>query len=210
MMPASFTGLGLILGTLFFAASLTPSLVPRPPVVQGVLSGVCLAAGYAIGVLFRAVWLGLQLPVPAGAALRIGRLLALGLCVAAAGVCAVAGLGMAEPLRALMELARWMARALLVALVALVIFGLLLLLGRLFRVMLNTLSHWLRRRVPGPVAVLVALIVTAAIFWQVGNGVIAGAVMRTLDGIYARLDAAFEEGSPQPTDPLKTGAPRSL
>lgn len=208
---SSFTGLGLILGTLFFAASLTPSLVPRPPVVQGVLSGVCLAAGYAIGVLFRAVWLGLQLPVPAGAALRIGRLLALGLCVAAAGYALWQASEWQNRLRALMELAPVDgARPFLVALVALVVFGLLLLLGRLFRVMLNTLSHWLRRRVPGPVAVLVALIVTAAIFWQVGNGVIAGAVMRTLDGIYARLDAAFEEGSPQPTDPLKTGAPGSL
>nr|MCE2739783.1 hypothetical protein [Rhodobacter sp.] len=53
----SFTALGLILGTLFFAASLTPSLVPRHPAVQGVLSGFCLAAGYGLGVALRALWL---------------------------------------------------------------------------------------------------------------------------------------------------------
>jgi uncharacterized membrane protein len=208
---SSFTGLGLILGTLFFAASLTPSLVPRPPVVQGVLSGVCLAAGYGIGVLFRAIWLALQLPVPSGAALRLGRGAAVGLSAAAAAVALWQASEWQNRLRALMDLPPVEgARPLLVAGVALVVFALLLLLGRLFRGTLNTLSRWLGRRIPGPVAVLVALIVTAAIFWQIGNGVIAGAVMRTLDGIYARLDAAFEEGSPQPTDPLKTGAPGSL
>lgn len=40
---------GLVLGTLFFAASLTPSLTPRITVAQAVLSGMCLAAGYGPG-----------------------------------------------------------------------------------------------------------------------------------------------------------------
>ncbi|MGL4436490.1 MAG: alpha/beta-hydrolase N-terminal domain-containing protein, partial [Giesbergeria sp.] len=44
---------GLVLGTLFFAASLTPSLTPRITVAQAVLSGMCLAAGYGLGVLLR-------------------------------------------------------------------------------------------------------------------------------------------------------------
>jgi uncharacterized membrane protein len=44
VMLRSFSGIGLMIGTLFFAASLTPSLVPRSPVIQGVLGGFCLAA----------------------------------------------------------------------------------------------------------------------------------------------------------------------
>ena len=143
----SFTGLGLILGTLFFAASLTPSLVPRPPVVQGVLSGVCLAAGYGIGVLFCAIWLALQLPVPSGPTLRLGRGLALGVSAAAAGAALWQASEWQNRLRGLMELPPVEgARPFLVAGVALAVFALLLLLGRLFRVTLNTLSHWLRRR----------------------------------------------------------------
>ena len=47
---------GLVLGTLFFAASLTPSLTPRITVAQAVLSGMCLAAGYGLGVLLRWLW----------------------------------------------------------------------------------------------------------------------------------------------------------
>src|SRR5262245_39558585 len=38
----SFSTCGLLLGTLFFAASLTPSLLPRSYLTQGVLSGLSL------------------------------------------------------------------------------------------------------------------------------------------------------------------------
>src|SRR5688572_21705154 len=42
----SFSTGGLLLGTLFFAASLTPTLLPRGFLSQGVLSGCALASGY--------------------------------------------------------------------------------------------------------------------------------------------------------------------
>jgi uncharacterized membrane protein len=58
----SFSLSGLLLGTLFFAASLTPSLLPRSFTTQGILSGVCFAAGYGIGVFGR--WLAAYLEVP--------------------------------------------------------------------------------------------------------------------------------------------------
>ena len=52
----TFSGLGLVIGALFFAAALTPSLIPRSPLLQGVLSGVCFAIGYGLGVLLLAAW----------------------------------------------------------------------------------------------------------------------------------------------------------
>lgn len=39
----------LLLGLLFFAASLTPSLIPRGALVQGILGGLVTAIGYLIG-----------------------------------------------------------------------------------------------------------------------------------------------------------------
>ena len=53
---------GLLIGILFFAVSLTPSLIPRPYLLQGVLSGCSLAVGYGLGVLGRWLWLYLELP----------------------------------------------------------------------------------------------------------------------------------------------------
>src|ERR1700730_5405245 len=52
----SFSTCGLLLGMLFFAASLTPTLLPRSFLTQGVLSGCSLAAGYGIGVFGRWLW----------------------------------------------------------------------------------------------------------------------------------------------------------
>ena len=53
---------GLALGTLFFAASLTPSLVPRNALTQGALAGSCFAIGYGLGVFLRWLWRYLELP----------------------------------------------------------------------------------------------------------------------------------------------------
>src|SRR5262245_63977039 len=75
---------GLLLGTLFFAASLTPTLLPRSFLTQGVLSGCALAAGYGIGVFGRRLWAYMELPQPKGRPLRAAKL------VAAAGCAAVA------------------------------------------------------------------------------------------------------------------------
>lgn len=208
---SSFTGLGLILGTLFFAASMTPSLVPRPHLVQGVLAGVCFAAGYGIGVLVQTIWRGLHLPMPGGRTMTLGRSAAAVLCLGAAAMALWQASVWQNRLRALMDLPPVEGgRPFLVAAIALAVFVVLWLLARLFRATLYTLARWLGRRVPGPIAALVALVLTAGLFWQVGNGVLVGSAMRALDGIYGRLDALFEEASPKPTDPFKTGGPGSL
>ena len=52
---SGLSGVGLALGTLFFPAALTPALVPRTHLAQGVLAGVCFAVGYGLGVAWRCV-----------------------------------------------------------------------------------------------------------------------------------------------------------
>jgi uncharacterized membrane protein len=56
---------GLLLGTLFFAASLTPTLLRRNFLTQGVLSGFSLAVGFGIGALGR--WPSRCMELPAAA-----------------------------------------------------------------------------------------------------------------------------------------------
>jgi uncharacterized membrane protein len=207
----SFSAVGLMLGTLFFAASLTPSLVPRPPVIQGVLSGVCLAAGYGIGVFLRSIWLSMKLPIARGRVGFVGKIAAMILCALAVVLALWWALGWQNGLRALMGLEPLeSADPWTIAAVALATFGVLFLIGRLFRLMLLGLSRWFSRIIPGPQAALVALVLTALLFWAIGNGVLVEGGLRALDRIYAELDGRFEESSPQPTDPMKTGGPGSL
>jgi uncharacterized membrane protein len=207
----SFTAVGLILGTLFFAASLTPSLVPRIPLVQGVLSGLCLGAGYGLGVAIRALWLGLQLPVPDGRSLRTGQIASIAVCAPVLALALWKSSEWQDRLRGLMGLPPTEGtHGLTIAAVALVVFVLLVLIGRLFLSVARSLSSRLGRRVPGPIAVILAIAVTAILFWMIGNGVIVRQALAVLDRSYARFDALFEEASPQPADALKTGSAASL
>ena len=67
----SLSVFGVLLAVLFFAASLSPSLLPRPFQLQGVLSGFALASGYGCGVLLILVWDYLELPYLQGRLRRI-------------------------------------------------------------------------------------------------------------------------------------------
>lgn len=207
----SFTAVGLLIGTLFFAASLTPSLVPRPTAVQGVLSGLSLAAGYGIGLLLQRLWRALQLPEPAGR-MRAWLVSVAGLlCAGTAALALWKASEWQDTLRALMELPPVeTARPLTVAAIALAVFLAVLLLGRLVGATLEILRHRLARHLPGPQAMVLAIVLTALLFWNLGNGVLVRGAMRILDASYRQYDALFEEASPRPTDPLKTGGPGSL
>lgn len=55
---------GVFFGLLFFIISLHPSLMPRPFLMQGAVSGVSFFIGYALGVFLRMIWLYLEIPYP--------------------------------------------------------------------------------------------------------------------------------------------------
>ena len=67
----------LSLGLVFFAASLTPSLIPRGWPLQGVLAGLVMALGYMIGRFLLALWRALQIPEPRGTWRLVGRAIVL-------------------------------------------------------------------------------------------------------------------------------------
>src|SRR5690554_5395889 len=64
MLKQYFSTTGLLVGTLFFALSMTPSLLPRTNVVQGIISGLALVSGYGVGVFGVWLWNYFELPKP--------------------------------------------------------------------------------------------------------------------------------------------------
>jgi len=77
----SLSGIGLMLGALFFAAALTPTLIPRSYLTQGALAGGCFAIGYFAGILWRRLWHYLELPEPSARARSIANALAAAICL---------------------------------------------------------------------------------------------------------------------------------
>lgn len=55
---------GLVAGLVFLGFSLTPSLLPRSPLLQGLVSGVSFTIGYGLGALL--FWAGEVAPALAG------------------------------------------------------------------------------------------------------------------------------------------------
>jgi uncharacterized membrane protein len=207
----SFSTSGLLLGTLFFAASLTPSLLPRSFSTQGVLSGLSLAAGYGIGVCGRWLWAYTELPQPKGRLRRVAALAAASGCA----VVAVIALGQAaswqNSIRELMQLEPVdAAHPLEVALIALAVFAILVALARLFQLTLRFVAMRVDRFLPRRVSHVIGVIAAVALFWTVINGVLFRVALGVADASYRELDKLIEPETEQPTDPLKTGSSASL
>jgi len=209
--PDRLSRTGLLVATVFFAASLTPSLVPRTWLFQGVVSGVSLAVGYGLGTLGRWSWLFLQLRVPAAGTQRtLTRVLAvlagawaiLFLWQASAWQNAVRGVMGLDPVSS--------SRPVSVALAAVTLFGVILFVVRFFRRTMRALSIRFARYLPPRVAAVVGVIATAILFWGAIDRVVLAWVLGVADRVSQEVDATIPPDMAPPTDPRKTGSAASL
>jgi uncharacterized membrane protein len=207
----SFSTCGLLLGTLFFAASLTPTLLPRNFLTQGVLSGCSLAAGYSIGVFGHWLWAYIELPQPKGVLLRAAQLAA----ATGGAVVAVIFLWQAarwqNSIRELMKLEPVdTAHPFEVVLIALAVFGVLIALARFFRLTLRLVAARVNRFLPRRVSNVIGVIASVALFWLVISGVLLRAALSVADASFQEYDKLIEPNTELPADPLKTGSSASL
>lgn len=206
-----FSVIGLLVGTVFFAFSLTPSLVPRPPVTQGIISGLSLIAGYAIGVFGRWLWGYLELPIPGTRVEWLAKRIA-------AATYALLGMTFLwwqsvwqDSVRTLMEMEKTAGVQFFgLALIAVLLFGALLLVGRLFGETIRFVSRKLQRFIPRRVANVAGVLVSLALFWSLIDGVLFTLVLRMADNSYQQVDALIDADIKPPGDPLQTGSPASL
>ncbi|KQV81730.1 alpha/beta-hydrolase family protein [Rhizobium sp. Root1220] len=206
---ASLSPLGLALGFAFFAASLTPSLMPRSFIVQGALSGVSAGVGYLFGVVIAWLWNYMELPAP-----RTGRFLRVVVWV----------VGVAVAIGFLWQAAGWQnsirelwhmdpvesAEPYKLAGIAAVVFFIAVLVGRVFRLTCLAISGWLARFVPRRVSNVIGGLIAIALFWSVVDGVLLRAAMHVADSSFQKVDALLEPDVPVPAESGRTGSPASL
>jgi uncharacterized membrane protein len=207
----SFSTGGLLLGTLFFAASLTPSLLPRTFLIQGVLSGCSLAAGYGIGVFGSWLWTYMELMQSDGRFRRVARLVAATGCAIVAVISLWHAAAWQNSVRELMQLQPVdTGHPLLVSLIALAVFVTLIALARFFRLTLRFIATGANRFLPGRVSNVVGVVAAVALFWLLINGVLFRVILRGTEASFREYDALIEPETERPTDPLKTGSSASL
>ena len=208
---ATFSYIGLVVGTLLFAVSLTPSLLPRHFAVQGILSGMAFSVGYALGVCFVLLWLFLELPEPSGRIQRASKWVT----TVAVTVVLVTFLWWASvwqnSIRQVMELRPvetaypWR-----VAAIAVITAAILVAIARGLRGCWQFTDRKLKRILPRRVSYVLSLTLIAVTLLLLVNNVLAKFALDVADAVFLELDEAIDEGIEQPRDLHATGSEQSL
>lgn len=206
----SLSTIGILLGTLFFAASLAPSLLPRTIVIQGALSGLSFAIGYAIGVGLEWLWQYAELPQLRHRAWRVLKIIAALTCAITAMVFLWKAAEWQNSIRALMKMEPIdSAGPFEVGLIALASFAMLFLLGKLFRLTIHAASNKLRRLMPRRLANVLGITIAIILFWSVIDGFLLRFALHSADASFAKFDALIEVDREKPAAG-KTGSSTSL
>ncbi|WP_440983811.1 alpha/beta hydrolase [Shinella sumterensis] len=207
----SFSVVGLLLGTLFFAVSLTPSLLPRTYVTQGILSGVAMACGYGLGVALAALWRWFELPVTQGPVRLWLRVVAGAFCAIVVLVFLWRAAEWQNSIRTLMHLPPIeTAHPFYVGAIALGIFLLLFAVGKLFALVVRLIASTSRVAAPRRLSYVIGTALAATLFWTMADGLLLRFVLHTADSSFRRLDQVIEPDTEEPSDPLKSGSAASL
>lgn len=207
----SLSGVGLMLGALFFAAALTPTLIPRSYLTQGALAGGCFSIGYFAGVLWRRLWHYLELPEPSARARLIANALVATCCLLVVLVSLWRATEWQNAIRTVMTMAPVeTAHPFKVCAIALVTFVVLLVLGRFFVLIARFLAARIRRVIPRKLANVIGVLVAGLLFWSVASNLLIRTAFNALDSSFRELDVLLEPERPQPTATKRTGSPASL
>ena len=207
----SLSAAGLYVGTLLFAASFTPSLLPRTFMTQGILSGACLAAGYGLGLFGR--WLAryMEFPDPPERILQPLKYVSTAICAVIAIVFLWEAAEWQNSIRSLMGLPLLdSAHPLRTGLIAAATFILLLVIARLFRLVLTFTSARLHRFIPRRMANVLGVAAAVGLFWVVIEGILLRFVLRAADSSFQAYNELIEPETERPDDAGKTGSAASI
>lgn len=202
---------GLVLGTLFFAASLAPSLLPRGFLPQGVLSGFSFAAGYGVGAFVTALWAYLELPAMARERVIMLKRIGLVACPLAMAIFLWRASDFQDSVRVLMGLVPAGGnRAVEIVIIAVVVFAVILALTRVVALLLGFLARKLGQLVPRRVANVAGATIIVLLGWMAIDGLLFKGALRVVDTSFRRFDALIEPDVAQPVEAHRTGSPASL
>ena len=206
----SACGFGLLIGLLFFAASLTPSLIPRNYVVQGVLSGIAFSAGYGIGVLLRGLWRYLELPGLSAAASRVVAPMTGIACLVLAALALYHTKSWQNSVRSVLGMDPVeTGYPFSVSLIAVVVFVVVIALARGLIGFGTKLARKFYDRFPRRISIVAGVAVAGFLIITLTNGVLVEYTFRLLDRSFQQYDALIEPDRPQPLISERSGSTAS-
>ena len=206
-----YTFTGTAMGMLFLWLSLTPSLLPRGPLFQGIVSGAAGAIGYGLGVF--GVWLVRFMrsrpsspPAPRLAWLALVVLAALGVVF---GI--IYFRYWQDHVRDLMGVPRlrWY-NYIQAGVIGVVLLFVFVEMGQLIGRLGRFLARQLGRVAPPRVSFVVVLVLLISLGVSVLNGVVVRGGMSLLNKTFSAVNDEMDPNKPPPSTPLRSGGPGSL
>jgi uncharacterized membrane protein len=206
-----YTFIGTTVGMIFLWLSLTPSLLPRGPLFQGVLNGAAGAIGYGIGVF--GVWLARFMqsrpsspPAPRWAWKVLP---VLGVIGVVTGI--IYFRYWQDHVRDLMGVPRlqWY-NYIQAAVIGVVLLFVFVEIGQLIGRLVRFLNRKLSRVAPQRVSFVVTLVALLALSIAILNGVVVRGAMSLLNKTFSAVNDEMDPNLPAPTTALRSGGPGSL
>lgn len=205
-----FTFLGLAGATAFFVMAMTPSLLPRPPLFLGLIAGIAMAVGYALGVLVSTLLRRIDVPELPRPVKRVAWWVLAVVGPACFVVFLVLGGVWQNEVRRLVDEPEEPVVAWLAIVVAPLVAVLLLQVGRGFRVLTRFVDRTLGRFLPARLAQTVGLVLVVLVSYWIASGVVAREFFAIADSVYGSSNDGTDPGVEQPTTALRSGGPDSL
>ncbi|MFD2439134.1 hypothetical protein F8A10_09530 [Paracoccus kondratievae] len=205
-----FSLLPLLAGLLLFSASLTPSLIPRDWMMQGVLAGMSMAAGYVLTQFLLAIWRTLELPGLKDRAARIAHaVLAVPVLILLARAL-ILSVEWQNSIRVRMGMPDLEANNTAKMLgLALVVFLALFLFGRGLQALFDLLRLRLARHIPSRSANVLGLLLAAMIVVTLTRDGVVNWAMRIADRSYAAAQHLTDPNLGPPSEPWQSGSAAS-
>lgn len=201
----------VLLGLLFLAASLTPSLIPRDPVLQGVLGGGVMALGYLVWRIIELVWQLAAMPALQG---RLRRALEIAAGIFVLTIVAASfryALLWQNDLRDRvgMEPATG-AHITKILFIAAIVFVVLFAIGALVAAFSRFVRMKLHHVMPARRANVLGLLIVALALFIVTRDGLLDTTIRILDETYETAQNLFDKAPPKPAQARKSGSIESL
>ena len=206
-----YTFTGTATGLVFIWLSLTPSLLPRGPLFQGLVSGASGAVGYGLGVFAVFLVRYMRSADSSPAAPRWAWAVLIPVAIAIHVLVVLQFRGWQRQVREMMGVPQlvWYAFFIAAALAVLILF-VFVECGQLTRKAFRTSTRALNRVAPPRVSLVVVLALMVGLTIALLNGVVAKVAMRTMNHTFARIDDEVDPSLPAPTTQLRSGGPTSL
>jgi uncharacterized membrane protein len=203
--------LGLVVGVLAFGWSITPSLLPRPWLFEGVICGLGAALGYGVGSLLSAILRRLRVPEPKPSIKRWAwRVLAIVGPVLTV-IYLLLGVGWQNEVRTIVGMPdEGLMTSFQVIVVAIPVALGAVIVGRALRTLTGLIGRLIDRVLPRPISAVLAVAAVGAIVYIAVAGVLFRGFVAVMNNIYDGANASTAAGITQPTSPLRSGSGSSF